>query len=527
MLKSPTLSSEYWQSLDVGRQDVELLQNSLFETETPLTTRELLGVLVEARLREERESQERRQKDAGRLYLPRETYSAGERLVFPVFGWQQATVVATRGGANPELGHFQVIDVDFEDGLRRSFAGGLQDHVLNRESDEAPDEFPGSTDVVAEYSDEMENKLEAALRADGNLVRIAGRWFPRALLLDIGVGQLNLAEAILEVAAGEPMSTPTLMDQIELPVGVNPRLVEFSLNYALQEDPRFDEVGPAGEVLWCLRRAEPEDVQNVPVVLQYRPVDYDASVLTKSMVALDAELDDELSDLEHPAPRTEEATICLTYPHWRAGTLPISSRLQGFFPTAYESPRVRFTLVDVRSGQRMPAWVVREHKYVSGLRAWFDVHALFPGALIRVGPGKAGGEVQLQAATRRPTRDWVRTVLIGSDGGIVFAMLRQQVACDYNERMTAIVTDLDAVEKAVAQTAKYRQPFEQLVATMVRELSKLTPQGHVHAQEVYSAINILRRVPPAPLMATLASSPAFTHVGDLYFRLAGDSNQEN
>jgi hypothetical protein len=92
--------------------------------------------------------------------------------------------------------------------------------------------------------------------------------------------------------------------------------------------------------------------------------------------------------------------------------------------------------------------------------------------------------------------------------------------------MTAIVTDLDAVGQAVAQTSKIRQAFEQLVATMVRELSKLTPQGHVHAQELYSAINILRRVPPAPLMATLAGSSSFRHVGDLYFRLAGEPGED-
>lgn len=526
MLRSPTLSSEYWQSLDVGRQDVELLQNYLFESETPLTTHELLGVLIEARVREERESLLRRQKGEGRPYLPRETYSVGERLVFPALGWQQGSVAASREGINPETAPFDVIEVRFEDGSERSFASGLQDHDLNRESDEAPDESQDPAALVAEFSPDVEHKLEAALRADGNLVRIAGRWFPRALLLDIGIGQLNLTEAILEVAGGEPMSTPTLMEQVELPAGVNPRLVEFSLNYALQEDLRFDEVGPAGEVLWCLRRAEPEDVQNVPAVLQYRPVDYDASLLTKQMIALDAELDDELSDLEHPAPRMDEATICLTYPHWRAGTLPISRGLQAFFPTAYESPRVRFALVDARTGQRMPAWAVLEHRYVSGLRTWFDAHDLFPGALIRVKPGRAAGEVLIEAATRRPSRDWVRTVLIGSDGGIVFAMLRQQVACDYNERMTAIVTDLEAVEQAVAQTSKTRQPFEQLVATMVRELSKLTPQGHVHAQELYSAINILRRVPPAPLMATLAGNSSFRHVGDLYFRLAGEPGED-
>jgi hypothetical protein len=134
--------------------------------------------------------------------------------------------------------------------------------------------------------------------------------------------------------------------------------------------------------------------------------------------------------------------------------------------------------------------------------------------------------VLIEARTRRPSRDWVRTVLTGSDGGIVFAMLRQQVSCDYNERMTAIITDVNAVEAAAAQSIKARQSFEQLLVMMVKELSKLTPQGHVHALELYSAINILRRVPPPPLLAQLAVSAQFKHVGDLYFRLSSEEGED-
>jgi hypothetical protein len=55
---------------------------------------------------------------------------------------------------------------------------------------------------------------------------------------------------------------------------------------------------------------------------------------------------------------------------------------------------------------------------------------------------------------------------------------------------------------------------------MVREMSKLTPQGHVHAQELYSAINIVRRMPPAPLFSVLATKSEISHVGDLHFKIA-------
>lgn len=53
----------------------------------------------------------------------------------------------------------------------------------------------------------------------------------------------------------------------------------------------------------------------------------------------------------------------------------------------------------------------------------------------------------------------------------------------------------------------------------MRELAKSNPQGHVHAQELYAAVNLIRRVPPAPLFALLETNPVFKHVGDLHFRL--------
>ena len=526
MLNAPTISTDYWKSLDIERQDIEGLQNYLFDTETPLTTSELLKILVDSRVRAEHEARLKKQRGEGKIYLPKERYEIGERLVFPAMDWKKGKVLSVRPGINPELGPFDVVQVEFEDGTSHDFATCLEDHRLNRidlEADEKPSEPP---EPEAESMKEMETRLERTLSDDENLVRIAGRWFPRALLVDVSVGNLNLAEAVLEMAGGEPMSTEKLMEQLDLPAGVNPRLVEFSLNYALQEDPRFDEVGPAGQVLWCLRRTEPDDVQTVPTFLAYRKIEYDSSLLTKQMLALDAEVDDELSDIDHDLPRTNEVTICLTYPHWRSGTLPISQRLEGFLPTAYESARIRFTLVDARSGQRLPAWVVREHRYVSGLQSWFRAMDLFPGALVTIKHGRAAGEVLIEARTRRPSREWVRTVLTGSDGGIVFAMLRQQVSCDFNERMTAIIPDVSAVEAAASQSTKARATLEQIIVMMIKELSKLTPQGHVHALELYSAINILRRIPPGPMLAFLAGNTKFKHVGDLYYRISSDESEE-
>jgi hypothetical protein len=372
-----------------------------------------------------------------------------------------------------------------------------------------------------QYGAELESKLADALKNESSLVKIAGRFFPQALLVDIGQGHLNLAEAVLEVANGEPMAAHTLAQQIELPHTDNPLLVEFSLNYALQEDPegRFDEVGPAGQVLWVLKRQEPADVLNTPSAIRYAPMDYDREALNPQMLKLESELDDEWSQSDR-SDTGNEAPISLIYPHWRAGTLPLAPRIRKFFPTAYESPRVRFNIIDAKSGERIPAWVVREDGYVYGLKNWYKKNNLIPGAYIVVRKSKNPGEVILEAKTRRAAKDWVRTVMAGSDGGLVYAVLRQEVACEYNERMAVVVQNVDAIDAAADKAGKSHVPLEKLIIDTLRELSKLTPQGHVHAQELYSAINLLRRIPPAPLMAALAKSEALQHIGDLHYRLA-------
>jgi hypothetical protein len=511
-----SLPADYWQTLSITPKDIEYLQTYLFERETPLTPRELVAVLIAERLRIEREAAERKHANV-KSFLPRETYAIGDVIRFPALG-QTGSVAATRPGVNPDFGAFDVLTVSMQDGTQRQFAASLATHQLN----DAPveDEAASGLDpeaVAQEHGAELEARLDSAFTADAGLVRIAGRWFPRALLLNVNTGHLNLAEAVLDMAGGEPLPTEALMKDIEMPVGVNPKLAEFSLNFKLQEDPRFDEVGPAGQVLWCLQRLEPESVQTIPAPLQYIEIPHDRAALTAPMLAFELQADDELSPVHPPA--ANEATISLLYPHWRAGTLPISTRFKRLFPTAYESERVRFTFVDVKSGKKIPAWVVLNHGYIYGLSDWYKSNELMPGGMIRVSRGGQPGEARIEALTKRPIRDWVRTVLVGADGGIVFALLKQQIGVELNDLMAIAVPDLSGVDAARGQVEKSHTTFEMLVKNVMRELIKLSPQGHVHVQELYAALNILRRTPPAPMLALLAAKPEFTHVGDLHFKL--------
>ena len=520
VISSFSLREDYWENFEANEDDLEFLYNHLLETETPKTPGELVEILVGERIRKEKQEIERKRSSGGERYLPRERYKKAQKLVFPHLAWKQGEVVSVRAGHNPELGAFEVIQVVFTDGEIREYAAGLEEHKLNEPAQFGEDEAGLNEAYILEnFREDLAAALEKSLEANGDFVRIAGRWFPRALLVDINIGHLNLAEAVLDMAGGGPLPTNVLMEQLGLPENVNPRLLEFSMDLALQEDGRFDEVGASGDVSWFLQRLEPAEVLEPPFFLRYAGIDYERSALGEEMLALERDLDDELSPLASKYQSQDEVNVRLIYPHWRSGTLPLSARVRHLFPTAYESPRIRFTLIDGETGDELPAWVVRTKRYVYGLNEWYESSGFIPGSVITVERGSRPGQVMVHSGRRRSSREWIRTVLVGSDGGVVYAMLKQIVQSNFDERMAIAVPDTNGIDMVWERMAKEKQPFERVVTSTIRELAKLNPQGHVHASELYAALNIVRRCPPGPMLELLASRPWFSHVGDLHYRL--------
>jgi hypothetical protein len=376
--------------------------------------------------------------------------------------------------------------------------------------------------VLKEYGEEIASSLNAVLEDSPDLVRIAYRWFPRALLVDINIGHLNLAEAVLDMNGGGPLPTRDLMEQIDLPVDVEANLNEFSLNLALQEDQRFDEVGSAGEILWYLHRLEPEQVREAPVYLKYHAdPTYKSEEYSELFEQFGPQMIDEYEPALNPAPagKVDEETISLIFPHWRAGTLPLSGSLKKLFPTAYESPRIQFSLVDGISGEKFSGWVVRPFRYIYGLRDWYLSQGLISGSLVQVKRSENPGEIIVKAFKKRSSREWIRTAVIGSDGGVVFSMLKHNISSAIDERMGIVVSNLETLDEVWEHSNKQRTPLAQTIKHVMRELAKLSPQSHVHAQELYAGINVLRRCPPGPILATLMESTWAKHLGNFYFRL--------
>jgi hypothetical protein len=521
LIQRKTQNPAHWgDEFTVTPDDLQYLSTLLVEEEMPRSAKELGQALVLYRCRQE-EALIERAMSRGTPYQPKRGYEVGEQVVFPALGYRVGEVVGMRPGHNPEYGPFRVMQVKFETDKRREFAAELTiDHLLNHEvqagsAEGAEQHTPEQLATL--YGPRVGAMLEKYLESEPTFVRLAGKWFRRDLLVDVHAGHLNLAEAVLDMGGGGPLPTEALLGDLELPEEITPQLRIFSLNYALQEDERFDEVGPAGEVLWFLRRMEPAAVQSVPTHLQYQPLEYDPMLLTSEMLALERDLDDEWSGSNYAPETPEPVTVILTYPHWRSGTLPLASRLARVFPTG-RTHRIRFTLIDGETSTEMPAWVVREARYVYGLEEWYRTYDVPVGAYLELARGKKPGTVVIQRRGRRPRREWVR-VALPVEGRLTFEMRKKLIACDYDELMIVAEEDPQTMDTVWDRTHRRGLSLGRLIAEIFPELAKLSPQGTVHAATLYNAVNVAIRTPPGPLLAELIVSGIYAPVGNNYWVL--------
>ena len=148
-----------------------------------------------------------------------------------------------------------------------------------------------------------------------------------------------------------------------------------------------------------------------------------------------------------------------------------------------------------------------------------DDHTLPVGALITLERTADPNEVVVDFRTRRPKREWARIATPDLDAlRLTFEMNKIQVACEYDEAM--IVADQDPHAIDTLRTKLANAELSELLDQIVTELTKLNPQGTVHAKSVYSAVNIVRRVAPGPVFYMLLSNPRFRDAGGGLFALA-------
>jgi hypothetical protein len=515
-----TQSPEYWGSrFTLSGDDRELLLNLFVEDEQPRSSDELAQALIRHRVEREEAAIRRKQQAQGTLYQPKRAFHVDEQVVFPALDFAVGRVAVVRAGHNPEVPNpFKVIQVAMEGGGVREFAAEFAgDHRLNDDAVllSPTDELVPPEEIYAHYKDTFVPHLRTLLHGSPEFVWLAGKWFPRSLLVRINEGQLNIAEAVLDMNGGGPLPTEALLPELGLPAEVNRALQIFSVNYALYTDDRFDEVGPAGEVLWFLNRLEPAGVINVPPWLKCAPLDVPSVTLTPDLVRAERLIDDELSELPAPNDPVDEVTFTLMYPHRRSGTVPLSPTIARLFPSG-RTHRIRFQFEDARSGKRWPGWVVRERNYAFGLDTWYNANDVPAGAYIELRRGSEPGLVVVSLQGNRVRREWVR-VAVPRDGRLTFEMLKRPIPCDYDEQMIVFVDDPSSIDKVWQQIKDRNIYMPEVLEQLLPELAKLSPQGNVHARTLYAAINLIKRTPPGPLFAALLTQSKFRAMGDGYW----------
>ena len=531
MLQRQTQTAAFWRDqFEVTSKDMDFIYSLLLDAQASKTGEELAVTLIAEYIRRE-DNRIESELAKGAIYVPKGHYEAGQTLVFPALDFATGEVVGSREGQNPEHGDFQIIEVKLSDpnGATREFAMDLTTpHRLSEADSDSllnNDALLSADEIYSLYEDEIDESLLYALEdgdRSGDYVEVDGRWLLSDMLADVHVGHLNIAEALIEMQ-GVPMATADLLAEVELDANVTPAMQQISLDHGMDTDKRFDKVDVNSKSRWFLSRLQPPEVVNAPQAL--RPVipEYNRSILSVELLQIEWELDDEWgestlsSELPNVVPST---TLNLTYPHRSVGSLPLNGRTRSFFPTDNDGKSV-VTFVDGRWGNRYTGWVVPRGRYVAGLAEWMEGHSVPVGAYITLERTETDGEILVDFRTRRPKREWARIATTDLESGqLNFVMNKIQIACEYDETMIVHTEDVEGVNQLRTMLLDNNVELQAIVDQIVPELTKLNPNGSVHAKSVYSAVNIVRRCPPGPIFYALLTNPKFRDAGNGQFALS-------
>ncbi|MCS7061169.1 MAG: hypothetical protein RMN25_08365 [Anaerolineae bacterium] len=519
MIHRQTQKPEYWSTFQLTPGDVDYLSNLLLEAAEPKSASELALALI--RYRVEAENAMLRRNTAGQIiYQPKKKYAIGEELTFPALGFETGRVISSRPGQNPEAKGFDVILVEMAGGVRREFAANYTlPHRLNDDdfvSSLSNNQETASPEQLYElYGEHVVRALNAALEKHPDFLRVADDWFLRALMAEVNVGHLNLAEAVLDMANGGPLTASAILGELGLPPDVAANLQEIALNTALARDERFDDVSLTDEPSWFLRRLEPPEVRAMPPAL--RPAKYTGPpvVVNDELKTLAYALDDELEMSGDVEEHRSSAQVVLTFPHRLAGTLGWSRRLAAVLPKV-NKPRVPVTFRDRANGREFLVWLVRDGRYIFGLGDWYEANDLPAGAHIEISSGPADNIFIIDCKRHRPKREWVRFAT-QRDGHLRLETAQRAVGCEFDELMSVFC---DQISSLATLRGEHPRDVVQAVREAFPEIAKLSPQGNVHASTLYAVVNVITRAAPMDVFAALSANPAYHSVGDNYWHLS-------
>ncbi len=513
MIHRQTQSSDYWSSFALTQDDAEFLYGLVLEAGSPKRLAELTQAVMRHRIEQENAAL-RRQYTSDKFYQPKKNYTAGEDIVFPALKFATGRVAGVRKGTNPDIGDFDVIEVEMNGGFKREFAANFNRHHILNEQDPTTlmDDGRIATpeELYAQYGEPVSQAVNAALEQNSEFIRVGEEWFLRAMMADVNVGHLNLAEAVLDVAGGGPLTTDVILRDLGLPPDVAGNVQEASLNAALASDARFDEVSLGDAPAWFLRRLEPAEVREMPAALKAARFQGNVT-LGDDLEALARELDDELEFDAAPIEPADQASFTLIFPHKRAGTLGWSRKVAAVLPE-FSKPRIPIRLKDRAGGKEVTVWLVRDGRYLWGLGDWFRSPDIQPGSQIEL--TRSEGYWTIDFHRHKPRREWVRVATV-RDGRLHLETAQRAVSGNVDDLQSVFVDDPRAFDGLHERS----RDVAYAVREAFPEIAKLSPQGNVHARTLYAVVNVIVRAAPRDVFSALVASGAYVQVGDNYWHL--------
>ncbi len=518
MIQRKTQTEQFWrEEYKVSSEDLGRIYDSILDRGQPVAAADIVRSIIEFRCRREEVSIEA-ELDRGEIYQPKNRYETGQQILFPQLGFAVGTVVGSRSARNPEYGQFTAIKVqmDGEQQVREFASELLGEHRLNRREGEPDPTIAGELQTPTELQElfgaVVVAKLEADMQAHDEFVRVADTWFLRELLVDVNIGQLNIAEALIEIKS-MPLPTGDLLPDLDLPAEVSEEIRLLSLNRALEADGRFNNIGDSGRDVWYLRRLTPKQVVSPPGGLVLQPDQFDRLTVSGELLLLEREIDDEGSGLDvlGPSRPVYRTSVVLPFSHWRYGTLPLTAKTQGLFPesTNHHSPII---LVDGQSGARMQGWVVHGASFVYGLGNWIERNGLPAGAVIKLERTRDPRVIRVDIEPERLRRLWIPIATV-REGSVSFQLRKKPVSCQFDEHMLMGEDSHQEADQLWASLQRQGAGLLDVMMLVLPELVKLSPQNTVHAKTIYNAVNVLRRTAPGPIFSLLSTEACFVAMG--------------
>ncbi|HHX65603.1 MAG TPA: hypothetical protein GX702_12015 [Chloroflexi bacterium] len=512
-----TQTEAFWRDeYVVSDDDLDLVTGLILESGRPQPIDNLASTVIIRRYQQEREAVTQQGRH-GRIYRPMDQYDIGQEITFSALDFAVGRVVDKRAGYNPRYGEFEVVRVAFDDQPEREFASALNDpHPLNRPEEEllaGPDPELSEADMVRLFEHYVAERLEKSLVGNDEFVHFDDAWFLRALLPEIHVGHLNLAEAMI-YEAGHELVAREMLGDLDLGAEGSTEAQLFALNHALSQDQRFDNVSMTESPVWYLRALEPEALFEMPAVLRpaFRAVGGEYIGLT--MLDLVDEVGDSLDDIETLMSRGEnDLHYEVTFPLLYAGAMPATQQFLRALPSV-SGHHFPITLVDDQTGQQFKGWVMPSDRYVYGLDDWYGSMGMVVGGQVLVHPTDDPLVYHLAVTPSRSRRsDWIRSAAV-EEGAVVLTMQRATVDVRCDREMLVDVPDREAIAQIMAQMNAEDRSLRELVRMAFLELAKLSAEHTVHAKGIYSVVNLMRRTGAVPIFAELTRHACYDPVGN-------------